>query len=93
MVHGELVWWELLAAVVAGAFVELVFPPGCAFEYAGFVAFFANAFGGIGVGADFEVGFGGHNLLGLHQVEWVGTIDEHCLDRDPVPQNGSRWLG
>ena len=32
-------------------------------------------------------------ILGLHQVEWVDTIDEPLLDRDPGPQNGSRWLG
>ena len=31
--------------------------------------------------------------LGLHQIEWVGSTDEPLLDRDPVPQNGSRWLG
>ena len=60
MVHGEFVCFELLAAVVAGAFVELVFPPGCAFQLPGFVAFFANAFAGIGVGIDFEIGFGGY---------------------------------
>ena len=61
MVHGELVWGELLGAVVAGAFVELVFPPGRAFKLPGFVAFFANAFGGVGVWIDFEIRFGGHN--------------------------------
>lgn len=32
-------------------------------------------------------------VLGLHQIEWVGSTDEPLLDRDPVPQNGSRWLG
>ena len=57
MVHGELVGGELLVAVVAGALVELIFPPGCAFEFAGFFAFFANTFGVVGVGADFEVLF------------------------------------
>ena len=49
-----------MAAVVAGAFVELVFPPGRAFEFSGFFPFFANAFSGFGVGVDFKVGFGGH---------------------------------
>ena len=49
-------------AVVAGAFVELVFPPWGAFEFSGFVAFFANAFGSIGIRIDFEVGFGRHGL-------------------------------
>jgi hypothetical protein len=33
------------------------------------------------------------NFGGLHQIEWVGSTDEPLLDRDPVPQNGSRWLG
>jgi len=61
VVHGELVWWEMLAAVMAGAFVELVFPPGGAFEFSGFVAFFADSFRcvGIGVGVVFEVWFAG----------------------------------
>lgn len=62
MVHGKLVWRELLAAVVADAFVELVFPPGRAFEFSGFVPFFANVFGGFGVRLDFKVGFGGHGF-------------------------------
>ena len=48
---------------MADALVELVFPPWCAFKFPGFVAFFANAFGGIGVWIDFEVGFGGHGCL------------------------------
>lgn len=60
MVHGELVGGELVFAVVAGAFVELVFPPWGAFEFSGFIAFFAYAFGIVGVGADFEVLFARH---------------------------------
>ena len=51
---------ELLAAVVAVAFVELVFPPGRAFKLPGFVTLLANAFCGFGVGADFEVWFARH---------------------------------
>ena len=62
MVHGEFVCRELLAAVVADSLVKLVFPPGGAFEFSGFVAFFANAFGGVGVGVDFEVLFARHKI-------------------------------
>ena len=62
MVHGEFICLELLAAVVAGAFVELVFPPWRAFEFSGFVALFADSFRGFGIGVDFEIGFSRHLL-------------------------------
>ena len=52
--------------------MELVFPPGGAFEYAGFVAFFANVFGGIGVWIDFEVGFGGHYFKRILEFIYAG---------------------
>ncbi len=63
MIHGELVWLKLLTAVVADAFVELVFPPGRFFKFAGFVALFANALGGFGVRADFVIRFASHKFF------------------------------
>ena len=47
---------------MADAFVELVFPPGGAFQFAGFVPFFLNAFGVIRVGVDVVEGFGGQEF-------------------------------
>lgn len=63
MIHRKLVWFETLAAVVAEAFVELVLPPRCAFKRTGFLPFFANTFGGFGIGVDFEVGLGRQKIL------------------------------
>lgn len=62
VVHGQLVRLKQVAAVVAAAFVELLFPPGRAFEGAGFVPLLANPFGGFGIRVDFEVGFEGHDF-------------------------------
>lgn len=62
VVHGQLVRLKLVAAVVAAPFVQLLFPPGCSFERAGFVPLLANAFGGFRIRVDFKVGFEGHEF-------------------------------
>ncbi len=63
MVHGELVGREVPTAIVTGTFMELVSPPGGTFEFSSFIAFFANAFCIVGVGADFEVLFARHKRI------------------------------
>ena len=49
-----------MAAVVAAAFPELLFPPGRSFEGAGLIPLFAKTFGCLRVRVDFEVRIRGH---------------------------------
>lgn len=60
MVHRQVVGRKRLAAVVAAAFLELLFPPGRSFEDSGLVPLFAKTCGCFRVQVDFEVRVRGH---------------------------------
>lgn len=63
MIHGQLIWRELLATVVAGPLLDFVFPPGGSFEFPRFFPFFPDTPVGVGIGVDFKIRFVRHETF------------------------------